>query len=73
VKTLAAVLTAVVALEHLGFLGLEMFAWTLPVVAGLFGTATAFIDILFIQALPAALAFVATLAAQPRAAAASPT
>jgi putative membrane protein len=126
VKTLAAVLTALVALEHLGFLGLEMFAWTLPagqaafhttpefanstaalaanqglyngflaaglalalwrddaalrpfflgcvVVAGLFGAATAFIDILFVQALPAALAFAATLAARPRAATASPT
>ncbi len=124
-KTLAAVLTAVVALEHLGFLGLEMFAWTLPlgqsafhttaefaastaalaanqglyngflaagrvfalwrgdlparlfvlgcvVVAGLFGAATAFIDILFIQALPAALAFVATLVARPRATASPP-
>ena len=64
---------ALVALERLGFLGLEMFAWTLPVVAGLFGAATAFIDILFIQAAPAALAFVATLATRPRAAAASPT
>ena len=115
-KTVAATLTALVALEHLGFLGLEMFAWTLPlgqsafhttaefaastaalaanqglyngflaaglgwalwrddvawrlfflgcvVVAGLFGAKTAFIDILFIQALPAALAFAATLAA----------
>ena len=124
-KTLAAVLTALVALEHLGFLGLEMFAWTLPVgqsafhttaefaastaalaanqglyngflaaglafalwrgdvalrlfflgcvvVAGLFGAATAFIDILFVQALPAALAFAATLATRPRAAAGSP-
>jgi len=30
VKTIAAILTALVALEHLGFLGLEMFAWTLP-------------------------------------------
>ena len=120
-KTLALVLTALVALEHLGFLGLEMFAWTLPlgqtmfhtnpdfakataalaanqglyngflaaglafalwrgdvalrlfflgcvVVAGLFGAATAFIDILFVQALPAALAFAATLAAGKRAA-----
>jgi putative membrane protein len=116
VKTVAAILIALVALEHLGFLGLEMFAWTLPlgqqafhttaefaaatkalaanqglyngflaaglafalargefawrlfflgciVVAGIFGAATAFIDILFIQALPAALAFAATLAA----------
>jgi len=120
-KTLAVALTALVGLEHLGFLGLEMFAWTLPlgqtmfhttpdfakataalaanqglyngflaaglasalwrgdvgwrlfflgcvVVAGLFGAATAFIDILFVQALPAALAFAATLAASPRAA-----
>jgi len=120
-KTLAVVLTALVALEHLGFLGLEMFAWTLPlgqtmfhtnpdfarttaalaanqglyngflaaglafalwrgdvalrlfflgcvVVAGLFGAATAFIDILFVQALPAALAFAATLAAGKRSA-----
>jgi len=119
VKTVAAVLTALVALEHLGFLGLEMFAWTLPlgqamfhtnpdfarataalaanqglyngflaaglafamwrddvalrlfflgcvVVAGLFGAATAFIDILFVQALPAALAFAATLVAGKR-------
>ena len=118
-KILAAILTALVALEHLGFLGLEMFAWTLPlgqsafhttpefaastaalaanqglyngflaaglafalwrgdvalrlfflgcvVVAGLFGAATAFIDILFVQALPAALAFAATLAAGKR-------
>jgi putative membrane protein len=119
VKTLAVALTALVALEHLGFLGLEMFAWTLPlgqtmfhtapdfakataalaanqglyngflaaglalalwrgdsalrlfflgcvVVAGVFGAATAFIDILFVQALPAALAFAATLAAGKR-------
>jgi putative membrane protein len=119
VKTLAAVLTALVALEHLGFLGLEMFAWTLPVgqaafhttpefavataalaanqglyngflaaglafalwrrevalrlfflgcvvVAGVFGAATAFVDILFVQALPAALAFAATLAVGKR-------
>ena len=118
-KTLAVALTALVALEHVGFLGLEMFAWTLPlgqtmfhtnpdfakataalaanqglyngflaaglafalwrgdfawrlfflgcvVVAGLFGAATAFIDILFVQALPAALAFAATLAAGKR-------
>ena len=118
-KTLALVLTALVALEHLGFLGLEMFAWTLPlgqtmfhtnpdfakataalaanqglyngflaaglafalwrgdvalrlfflacvVVAGLYGAATAFIDILIVQALPAALAFAATLAAGER-------
>ncbi len=118
-KILAVALTALVALEHLGFLGLEMFAWTLPlgqtmfhttpefaastgalaanqglyngflaaglafalwrgdvalrlfflgcvVVAGLFGAATAFIDILFVQALPAALAFAATLAALDR-------
>jgi len=125
VKTLAVALAALVALEHLGFLGLEMFAWTLPlgqsafhttaefaastaalavnqglyngflaaglafalgrgdvawrlfflgcvVVAGLFGAATAFIDILFVQALPAALAFAATLAARPRVAAGSP-
>ncbi|THD42842.1 MAG: DUF1304 domain-containing protein [Bradyrhizobium sp.] len=115
-KTLALVLSAFVALEHLGFLGLEMFAWTTPlgqstfhttpdfakataplaanqglyngflaaglafalwrgdigaqlfvlgcvIVAGVFGAATAFINILFIQALPAALAFAATLAA----------
>jgi len=119
VKTLALALTALVALEHLGFLGLEMFAWTTPlgqqafhtsaefaastaalaanqglyngflaaglafalgrgdvalrlfflacvVVAGLYGAATAFIDILFVQALPAALAFAATLAAGGR-------
>ena len=118
-KTLAVALTALVALEHLGFLGLEMFAWTLPlgqtmfhtdpdfakataalaanqglyngflavglafalgrgdvalrlfflgcvVVAGVFGAATAFIDILFVQALPAALACAATLAAGKR-------
>ena len=101
-KTLAVALTALVALERLGFLGLEIFAWTLPlgqatfltnpdfakataalaanhglyngflaadlgfalgrgdvalrlfflggvVVAGPFGAATAFIDILFVQ------------------------
>jgi len=30
VKTLAVALTALVALERLGFLGLEIFAWTLP-------------------------------------------
>ena len=116
-KILAVVLTAFVALEHFGFLGLEMFAWTLPlgqsafhttadfakataalaanqglyngflaaglllalwrrdiaarlfvlgcvIVAGVFGAATAFVDILFIQALPAALAVAATLAAR---------
>ena len=124
-KTAALALTALVALEHFGFLGLEMFAWTLPlgqqafhttadfaastaalaanqglyngflaaglawalwrgdvvwrlfflgcvVVAGLFGAATAFIDILFIQALPAALAFAATLAVSARPAARRP-
>ena len=118
-KTLAVALTALVALEHFGFLGLEMFAWTLPlgqtafhtnpdfakatatlaanqglyngflaaglafalgrgdvalrlfflgcvVVAGVFGAATAFIDILFVQAAPAAVAFAATLAAGRR-------
>jgi putative membrane protein len=123
VRTLALALTALVALEHFDFLGLEMFAWTLPlgqsafhttaefaastaalaanqglyngflaaglafalwrgdvalrlfflgcvVVAGLFGAATAFIDILFVQAAPAAVAFAATLAARPRASAA---
>jgi putative membrane protein len=115
-KTVALALTALVALEHLGFLGLEMFAWTLPlgrrvfhttpdfakataalaanqglyngflaaglifalwrgdvgaqvfvlgcvVVAGVFGAATAFVNILFVQALPAAFAIAATLAA----------
>ena len=119
-KAVALALTALVALEHLGFLGLEMLAWTTPfgqqafhtspdfaaataalaanqglyngflaaglafalwrgetgwrlfflgcvVVAGLFGAATAFLDILFVQALPAALAFAATLAANRRA------
>jgi putative membrane protein len=37
-KTLALVLTALVALEHLGFLGLEMFAWTLPLGQTMFHT-----------------------------------
>ena len=118
-KTLAVALAALVALEHLDFLGLKMFAGTLPlgqtmfhinpdfakataalaanqglyngflaaglafalgrgdvalrlfflgcvVVAGVFGAATAVVDILFVQALPAALAFAATLAAGKR-------
>jgi putative membrane protein len=38
VKTLAVALTALVALEHLGFLGLEMFAWTLPLGQTMFHT-----------------------------------
>ena len=116
-NAVAVVLTALVALEHLGFLGLEMFAWTLPlgqrvfhttpefakasaalaanqglyngflaaglvfalwrgdigaqvfvlacvVVAGVYGAATVFRNILLVQALPAALAIAATLAAR---------
>ena len=41
-KTLAVALTALVALEHLGFLGLEMFAWTLPVGQSAFHTTAEF-------------------------------
>jgi putative membrane protein len=110
-------LTLLVALEHFGFLTLEMFFWQRPlglsvfhntpeaakasaplaanqglyngflavgllwalwrggdeaqlfflgcvIVAGVYGAATALRNILFIQALPAALAFAATLAAR---------
>lgn len=116
-RGLATVLIGLVALEHLGFMALEMFFWDKPlglevfhnsaeaakatavlagnqglyngflaagllwalwrggreaelfflgcvVVAGLYGAATALPNILFIQALPAALAFAATLAAR---------
>ena len=115
-RALAAVLTVAVALEHFGFMALEMAFWTRPlglnvfhnspeaaqasavlagnqglyngflaagllwalwrggpeaqlfflgcvVVAGLYGAATALPRILYVQALPAALAFAATLAA----------
>jgi putative membrane protein len=117
VKRVAMVLAAIVAIEHLGFLVLEMFFWEKPlgldvfhntaeaahasailagnqglyngflaagliasvwrdrrdgalfflgcvVVAGLYGAATALPSILFVQALPAALAFAATLASR---------
>ena len=37
-NTLAPVLTAVVAVQHLGFLVLEMFLWTTPTGRGVFGT-----------------------------------
>ena len=60
VKTLTLVLTALVALEHLGFLGLEMFAWTLPLGQTTFHTSPD-----FAKATQA-------LAARPRAAAGSP-
>jgi putative membrane protein len=116
-RTLATILTLLVALEHFGFLTLEMFFWQKPLglkvfhntaeaakasaplaanqglyngflaagllwalwrggdeaqlfflgcvfVAGVYGAATALRNILFIQALPAALAFAATLAAR---------
>ncbi len=116
-RTVAVILTIFVALEHFGFLALEMFLWDKPmglmtfhttqefataskalaanqglyngflavgllwslwrgrrdakmfflgcvVVAGLYGAATAMLSILFLQALPAALAFAATLASQ---------
>ena len=116
-RRLAKALIVLVAIEHLGFLVLEMFFWDKPVgieafhntaeaakssavlagnqglyngflaagllwslwlgrrdtqifflgcviVAGLYGAATALRNILFIQALPAALAFAATLAAR---------
>lgn len=115
-KIVAGLLTALVALEHFGFMALEMFFWRTPyamkafgttpataettavlaanqglyngflaaglvwaliakktdvaifflccvVVAGLYGAATANARILFVQALPAALALVATLIA----------
>ena len=123
-KTAALALTALVALEHFGFLGLEMFAWTLPLGQQAFHTTadfaastaalaanqglyngflaaglawalwrgdrlaivlsrlrrrrravrrvTAFIDILFVQALPAALPFAAMLAVSARPAARRP-
>ncbi len=118
-KIIANLLTAVVALLHLGFLVLEMFLWTTPfglktfnmtpevaassavlaanqglyngflaaglvwglvaresgtaikifflacvIVAGIFGAATAKPTILFVQALPAALALLAVLASR---------
>jgi putative membrane protein len=119
-KIVAGLLTALVALEHFGFMALEMFFWRTPyamkafgttpataettavlaanqglyngflaaglvwaliakktdvavfflccvVVAGLYGAATANTRILFVQALPAALALVATLVAARRA------
>jgi putative membrane protein len=118
-KLLAGLLTALVALEHFGFMALEMFFWRTPyamkvfgttpqtaemtavlaanqglyngflaaglvwaliakktdvvvfllscvIVAGLYGGATANARILFVQALPAALALVATLVAARR-------
>ena len=37
-NTLATVLVAVVAAQHLGFLVLEMFLWTTPTGRGVFGT-----------------------------------
>ena len=55
-----------------GDIALRLFFLGCVVVAGLFGAATAFVDILFVQALPAALAFAATLAVRPRAAPGSP-
>lgn len=120
-KIAATALIALIALEHFGFLTLEMFLWDQPagldafhntvqaaaaqktlagnqglyngflgaglvwslfqgrrdtklfflgcvVVAGLYGALTAFAQILVVQALPAALAFIATLAVRPRAA-----
>jgi len=118
-KILSRVLIALVALEHLYFLVLEMFFWDKPlgldafhntleaaratatvaanqglyngflavgllwslvqgrrdtklfflgcvIVAGVYGAATAFAAILFIQALPAAIAFAVTFKAEPR-------
>ncbi len=118
-KIVAAILIALIGLEHFGFLALEMFLWDQPagldafhntleqaqgskvlagnqglyngflgagllwslwqgrrdtklfflgcvVVAGIYGALTAFAQILIVQALPAALAFVATLRSQPR-------
>jgi putative membrane protein len=115
-RIIAGLLTALVALEHFGFMALEMFFWKTPyamktfgttpataetmavlaanqglyngflatglvwalvakktdvavfflscvVVAGLYGAATSNMRILFVQALPAALALVATLVA----------
>ena len=44
----------------------KLFFLGCVVVAGLYGAATAFLDILFVQAAPAALAMVATLVWQPR-------
>ena len=63
--------TRSLALQQRGDVAFRLFFLGCVVVAGLFGAATAFIDILFVQALPAALAFAATLAARPRAATAS--
>jgi putative membrane protein len=120
-NVLASILVALVALEHLGFLVLEMFLWTTPyalrtfgmteefarassvlaanqglyngflaagliwglvagnggfaikvfflacvIVAGLFGAATAKFSILYIQALPAAVALLFVLLAGQR-------
>jgi putative membrane protein len=120
-KTVAQILVALVALEHLGFLALEMFFWTSPyglkafamtpefakasatlaanqglyngflaagllwglvsrqhgfafmtfflgcvIVAGIFGGATAALKILYIQAIPAAVALLAVLVAYKR-------
>jgi putative membrane protein len=123
VKTIAAILIALVAASHLGFLALEMFFWTTPyalkafnltpefaqaskamaanqglyngflaagllwgllkgedgfqlkvfflgcvVVAGVFGALTVKTSILFVQALPAALALAALFASRRSAA-----
>ncbi len=120
-RTVAALLVALVALLHFGFLIIEMFLWTTPfalrsfnmteafaresavlaanqglyngflaaglvwglvarenahaikvfflscvIVAGLYGAVTAKLSILFIQALPAALALAAVLASRDR-------
>ena len=118
-KQVSSALIALVALEHLGFLVIEMFLWDKPIgldafhntleaartcvtlagnqglyngflaagllwslfqgrrdtklfflgcviVAGLYGAATAFASILFVQALPAAIALAVTLMAEPR-------
>jgi putative membrane protein len=119
VKTIAAILIALVAASHLGFLALEMFFWTTPyalkafgmspefaqaskamaanqglyngflaagllwgllkgedgfqlkvfflacvIIAGVFGALTVKTSILFVQALPAALALAALLASR---------
>jgi len=118
-KQLARFLIALVALEHLGFLVIEMFFWDKPfgldafhntleaakasatlagnqglyngflaagllwslfqgrrdtklfflgcvIVAGVYGAATALVSILFVQALPAAIALALTYVAEPR-------
>jgi putative membrane protein len=117
-KLLSRLLIALVALEHLGILVIEMFFWDKPfglqafhntpevaqasltlaanqglyngflaagllwslfqgrrdtklfflgcvIVAGVYGAATAFFSILFVQALPAAIAFAVTYQAEP--------